>query len=392
MTVNDLPPEVLGEIFLLATVCVPLALGQKFHTGYIIRSSDGFCPLNLVHVCRYWRAVAFSMQSLWTSFCGDEFTPDSLAHWLSFSQSSALHFALSPMSRLGWMKGIDDSTLKASKAMIHQFSLYSDRWDSLYFNLGYFEVTEALADMLQASALQSPLQKLEITFWRDNTPQKIIENLISAIASFPSVRYFGWTFNCRQGTLPHAFPWHGLEDVYVDASIEVEEFIWCLMQCTSARIVTFRGRGWDNKRRVTGAINNIHSTLTKLESLNIDQHCDPSRFLQFFTLPSLVSLEIQGLERPSSVFQRFFVRSQCPLTRFTVDDTRFSLTDDEIVECLSIPYLRSTPEVSVTINYKPKTYLQSITDVRPRILDDFPGIATWHDRMGRRIGWRNKSG
>ncbi|KAJ7685575.1 hypothetical protein DFH06DRAFT_949733, partial [Mycena polygramma] len=54
--IRCLPPEIVGEIFLYF---VP-ALGGNHHVP-VARS-----PWRLGHICRYWRSVALSVQSLWS--------------------------------------------------------------------------------------------------------------------------------------------------------------------------------------------------------------------------------------------------------------------------------------------------------------------------------------
>lgn len=388
MIINDLPPEILGQIFVQATILQPI--GRNTHKGFLIRRSHKWAPLNFVHVCRYWREVALSMQTLWSSFSADEFKPDALTHWLSFARSSSLHLAYWLGERSEWGQPVEEKIVKDAKEMLHQFSLCADRWDSLYFRVQNFELTEALGTMLAATASRSPLRKFEIHMAHDDTPPKVIDTLTSAIASFPSLRYLSWTFNSIRSSLPRVFPWHVLEHVYVRGNIEVEEFMWCLMECTSARNVTFLGIGRDNKRTVTDAFTSVHCILPALESLTMNEYCDPYRILQHFTLPSLVYLEVQTVYGPSTALQDFLVRSQCPLQTFYLEVA--DMKKEDVIGCLLTPYLRSVPDVIVFLYVKSERYLADLVQRRPDILRNLPKLNAWRDRTGYNIGWKRSSG
>lgn len=390
MFINELPPEVLGEIFV--TAAMSTQLGRRIHKGYIVRKSHQWAPLNLVHVCRYWREIALSIQTLWSSFDTKNFRPEALTHWLSFARSSPLHLAYWPRDGVEWGKPVEEGVLKKSKDMLHHLSLCADRWHSLYFHADNFEITEALAEMLGIAASRSPLQRFEIHLTHDDAPPKVLDNLTSALSSFRSLRDLTWIFPSTNSTLPRLFAWHALETVYVHACVEVEDFIQCLMHCTSARKVTFLGISWGNKRRVTDAFKNAHCTLPTLESLTLNDSCDPRRFIQHFTLPSLLFLEIhtrQGREF-MSVFHEFLARSQCPLRTFKIDITWGRMLEDQVISCLSTPNLPSVPEVAVSLSSEPKTNLSYIVRMRPDLLRDLPKLEAWNDKAGYNIGWRRR--
>lgn len=385
MYINDLPPEVLGEIFTEALALIPL--GHSTHRGYIIRRSHRWEPLNFVHVCRYWREIALSMQTLWTSIDATKFKGEALIHWLSFARSSPLHLAYWPLGGLKWGKPVDDKTLRKSEELLRHFPLCADRWDSLYFRVQNFELTEAFAKMLKIAAPHSPLRIFEIEMKHDGTPPRIIETLTSAISSFPSLRHLSWTFNSIQITLPRVLQWNVLETVYVNACIEVEDFMWCLTQCTSARNVTLLGIGRESKRRVTNAFDNVQCILPRLNFLTINECCDPHRLLQHFTLPSLVYLEIQAIYGTSNVLQDFLVRSQSPLQTFKLEVD--NMKKEDVIGCLLTPSLQSVASMLVSLVFiGSEPYLADIVQRRPDILRTLPKLTAWRDRTGHNIGWK----
>ncbi|KAJ7058508.1 hypothetical protein C8F01DRAFT_1255659 [Mycena amicta] len=143
----SLPPEILSEIFLHLPVEFPAVCGRN-------------SPLVLGLVCTYWRNVALSTPTLWSSFTIDEDTyPQSvdnkyhddmlqwqlelLALWLERSGGAALSFEYS---------SITNATLTPSPSLLHELLRHAQRWK----HVAFFVSLDVL-DSMNATTPHTPL-------------------------------------------------------------------------------------------------------------------------------------------------------------------------------------------------------------------------------------------
>ncbi|KAF8968245.1 hypothetical protein BDZ97DRAFT_1916093 [Flammula alnicola] len=349
---NKLPFEVLGQIFELTVERVHFRLSDKLlrshlKVGY---SSGRIAPFNLLQVCRYWRAVAQSTSSLWTSLSGQRYWGSlpkvpAMKYCLEQSLSAPLHLHLSPRP--------DEPTFYPSHArqMFQLFATEVHRWRSLSIRFD----TDLAEDFIAMLGVRDPatelplLEELEISFVSETVPPPdTVQALISLLALLKPLRHVYWNRDRSLANIPlHNLPWKQLDTVYIDAPISVQDATSYISQSLSASNITILHLP---QRLQPYGLNlpNPTAFLPNLTSLTLQAEVDPFSIFADLVLPNLQLLEITFLyfrPRNYAPLDRFLAKSQCRLQN--IKFFMSSMLDEGVVNFLQIPHLRSIPSVQL---------------------------------------------
>ncbi|PPQ95592.1 hypothetical protein CVT26_008619 [Gymnopilus dilepis] len=383
MHINDLPVEILGEIFEAATLKGYLTPNKFVLLVFALR--PGFAPFNLIHVCRLWRDVAFSLLSLWTHLNGVQHEPlqpriPAMTYWLECSQDAALHFRLS-----AW----EDSRgtpfdAQHSRRMLRVFSKHVHRWRSLSIDVGD-DLLDDLSVVLQEAAVPPPLEGLEIEFEHEDIAAFKVDKLASLLHNLDSLTRVHWV-NPQGCTLPD-LPWRQLKMISIKTLFEPEEVLECLAQCVSATSVSIIG--WQDPAHALTLPELPHITLETLTSLTLNKSSDPLPMLSCFTLPSLEYLEVGVYKRDFDALERFVKRSKCPLKTLIVIDTTFQ--SDDIADFFAFEHLKAIPNVKLGPAHFEPEMLKLMKLLEASGARNLPPLVVWkewHSNWPFFVGWK----
>ncbi|TFK27303.1 hypothetical protein FA15DRAFT_666593 [Coprinopsis marcescibilis] len=127
---NQLPPEILGEIFLYylqATEGAPTPTGRTFGN---VSAYDGATtsPITLSHVCSYWRSLSLSTPTLWSTISVSLPTPHDipiLETWLSRSMDLPLELLVAQGLGMG----------SVIQQIVQMFIKEKHRWKRIHLQL-----------------------------------------------------------------------------------------------------------------------------------------------------------------------------------------------------------------------------------------------------------------
>ncbi|KAF5327125.1 hypothetical protein D9619_005048 [Psilocybe cf. subviscida] len=388
--VNDVPVEVLGYIFYLATVdnMYPYSrLGLGRYLSVIRRNPYRNCaPFVFLQVCGHWRAVAEATPILWTPLDATTQTLSpttlvALRHWLSLSQPAPLEFFLDKTNRFVDARKGDASAHVA--AMLRVLANEAHRWRSAALDMDP-HVAGVFVDMLLNEFHPGSfpnLKRLEIVAFPGNSASVPLEDLARAIGSVESLKELYLEMKYVPSLLSD-IPWGQLTTVYLGMPLSINEVTSLLTQATAAIEATF-GRisgaptsTWDAQRSTLPELKNL--TLTGSESLfNLFNRFDFPRLEQLtITSDSLTCHQpLEGLiEQPGLPFHRLVLRVS----------GRLSVSD--LTKYLGILKLRRVPHVE----FHSWNILDVISGVA-QLEDDIPALWSWrHLRRSQCVGWKSQ--
>ena len=345
--VRQLPPDVTSTIF---EFCLP-----DFEDRGICPNSreDLSIPLSLGAICSYWRDVAWSMPSLWSSLVVrvpnklDPHTVTGIAQeWLARSGHLPLSIRIMILSTSHW----HDNAVSALGDIINQ---YSARWSNLdlcipdyYYQ--HFHATNNHAPILKSIRFHFLDDMRNVNFQPLTCPR--LERAI--LSFFP-----------RPGGIELEYLTH----LTLYSITIIDSF---LILRTTPRLVFCEISGYclEGREPSTGAL-----VLPSLRSLRLLISSFAEYFLNNLTAPHLEEFELPAYYNPSmEVIASFLKRSACSLRSFTMIFSIFPPYFERFMSLLqSMPSLNSLSLLSITRTledftaeeYDPRNILQFVAKV-----------------------------
>ena len=392
--VNEVPAEILAQIFLAGMEWKRPGFTPGSRWSCNRGALDGCAPMIYLKVCRYWREVALSTSSLWTSLSTKEFPPKvaivpAMKDWLGRSSPTA------PLNLQ--LKFQDDFPPLYANLIFRLLTTMVGRWRSMSIELDLELAPEFAAFLEERTRDLSQLEELEIHLLPKGVPATVSQRILAQIPLLKSLRSFTWAANGRESR-DHAFrqlrALATLDDITLFSPSLFDECIAHLSQCVSAtkvRLYDDTCHYYPPQRKTISPI----TTLPRLTFLTLTRFWDAMDVLDYFTLPSLQYLKLSTVEEHAgchnlNILRNFLKRSKCPLRSLAIEGT---FSDSLLADYLAFPSIRSIPEVQFT------TYLCKVEKRLPRLLKTYPNAETifppilcWipNKYMGQtRFGWKN---
>ncbi|EDR07278.1 uncharacterized protein LACBIDRAFT_328126 [Laccaria bicolor S238N-H82] len=217
---NLLPVEIIGEIFRHYVFDVnpdPITGYSRITAHAGARTS----AITLCHVCSYWRTLAFSISSLWSSLCVI-WPKMGYVHlvrlWLEKSKSRPLSLDLAQYH------SSEEHDIVAMRQILDLCIATAPRWREISLSL-----THALQDMfcgLEEGSI-GMLESFDVRLFKWSQCRK--SQLLNAFYSSPLLRRTEWRLFER--ALPGNPPWKQLSAVTLNCQSDSEEFFTILSQC-----------------------------------------------------------------------------------------------------------------------------------------------------------------
>ncbi|KAF8887843.1 hypothetical protein CPB84DRAFT_1486932 [Gymnopilus junonius] len=388
MHVNDLPVELLSEIFAFATFEKRLAPNNLNTSHLLVFFHKKSAPFNLIHVCQHWRIVALLHPSLWAYLDGTQYkafqpSVSAVAFWLQCSRSVPLRFRIS--SRNDKTKSLFNP--HHARQMLLLFSRHLYRWTSLSLEAGNDLAIDFLAVLRESGCHLPPLEALEVELGCGDIKECISEELAASFCNMKTLRQIYWV-NAWGHALPR-LPWGQYNTVYNRSSFTPEEILECVAQCTSSKSISIQGL--EILERPIMLSNLPHTSLMHLTSLTLDQSSDPLPFLSCFTLPTLRHLEIRLYQREFRLLEEFLQRSKCPLQDLTVIDTTLSAVD--VANFFNLQGLQSIKNVKLVPTHREAEMVRFLKYFEGTCVR-LPPLMAWRESISEwplLIGWKENN-
>ena len=390
--VNEVPAEILAQIFLAGMEWKRPGFSPGSRVSCNRAALSGCAPMIYLKVCRYWREVALSTSSLWTSLSTKEFPPKvaivpAMKDWLGRSSPTA------PLNLQLKLQG-DFPPLYAN----HIFRLLTTmarRWRSMSIELDSGLALEFSVFLEERTKDLSQLEELEIHLLPKGVPVTVSQRILAQIPLLKSLRRFTWAANGRESR-DHAFrqlrALAVLDDITLYTPSLFDEYIAHLSQCVSATKVRLYDQTchyYPLQRKPIFPM----TMLPRLTFLTLSRYFDAMDVLDYFTLPSLEYLKIDTVSELAAghnltPLRNFLERSKCPLRLLAIEGI---LTNSILTDYLLSPSIRSIPEVHITCPHVAEMAIK-ILETYPNAETIFPDIICWLPNeflASPFIGWRN---
>ena len=327
--VRQLPPDVTSTIF---EFCLP---DFTDHQLSLFNRQDLSFPLSLGAICSYWREIAWSTPSLWSSlvvrFPG-KFKYDSYTSILAtgIAQEWLARSGQLPLSICIFAEPVYRQEVSALADIINP---YSSRWSDLdlYIPQNCYQYFHATTPILKSIRFRySGCDVMDLNF-QLTCPRLERANL--------------WSFPVN-GSNIH---WDNLTHLTLD-SISITDSFLILRKTPRLVFCKLSGFNSRNRKPSTGA----PPILTSLRSLQLASFAQTNvmkYFLDNLTAPYLEEFSLPGYDNPSmETITSFLRRSACSLRSFSMTFRTFLRYFESFMGLLqSMPSLNTLSIISITI-------------------------------------------
>ncbi|KAF6754935.1 hypothetical protein DFP72DRAFT_355161 [Ephemerocybe angulata] len=338
-------------------------------SGIIAHETNPFTPLDISHVCKDWRKIAFSAPELWSSIYVADGHLSSTVHllrlWLENSGSRPLDLVFRETPGARYRYG-DNSGSDATVEMLKVTAAHSRRWRSFKVRLrrGRLWMNKVMEEL---GGIETPLlETLAFSFHTisyHNGPQ-FHDAWIPLITGSPQLQELQmWSSIDRSKDVLLAVPFHRLTTItlYMVSFHRDSLFLNSLRRCEVLETLTISfDRNWGVLQPPSSSDAAI--SVPSLRHLNLlgplggNPMCN---LLQNLHLPSLISLwlhtrywDLQNGERylctdVYMALEDLFTRSQCHLHSFKIRDEEEVGFEGRLLSILNHPGLRDLRELRV---------------------------------------------
>jgi hypothetical protein len=336
---NLLPVEIIGEIFRQYVFDVnpdPITGYSRITAHAGARTS----AITLCHVCSYWRTLAFSISSLWSSLCVI-WPKMGYVHlvrlWLEKSRSRPLSLYLAQYH------SSEEHDIVAMRQILELCLATAPRWREISLNL-----THALQDIFHGLKEDSTefLESFDVGLSKWSQSRK--NQLLNAFYSSPFLQRVEWRLFER--ALPANPPWKQLSAVTLNCQSDPEEFFTVLSQCNRLEFL-------DVDVRLIGSASPTTDSTFSLPSLfdlrlGMMSTKDFESLFNHLVLPRLEIIDMRhGFEDSSPQgwisLRNLLSRSSCHLSAFTYGGCDFD--EAEFISTLTSVNLSSLIHLSLSI-------------------------------------------
>ncbi|PPQ73556.1 hypothetical protein CVT24_007440 [Panaeolus cyanescens] len=352
-TINNLPPEILGEIFLsyMFWDYDPDLLDPELEGMIsVFIPNPRAAPLLFCGVCKYWRDVAISTPALWSAFCvNDAFTLETIGLWLQRSQDHPLSFVVSI--------GRDLSRTEQLARLMEMLYNIMPRWKQVSIHLpSAAEMRDLLFHLIPE---EGQSQATQLAYLHLSTAHHQADHLdsesLSRLSSFPhaTLKRFRWDeYDSHIPDFRHLSKslWRNLKQIYF-STITTRVLLSFLKACENLRFVNvniLHTKANANVPTLTTPV--LARNLQALNIATIEGNLRDSIFPLLET-PKLKRLSFgQTSGRGHSVVLRDFLeRSGCTLEALCIICATAAFNEPEVEIMFNSPVFMAIPHLSLRL-------------------------------------------
>ncbi|PPR03495.1 hypothetical protein CVT24_012672 [Panaeolus cyanescens] len=355
VTINDLPPEILAEIFHTYMFCEDesdLLDPELQGMVSVFLPNPHSAPLLFCRVCSYWREVAISTPSLWSAIAIREpFTLETVALWLQRSHSHPLSLFIT------LFEDASPAILERLPSLLQMLYNQMPRWKKVSVHLPTEEyMQDFLFSLLPAEDVSPAVQLEYLRFSRDymNDPLDDYKSLVR-LSSFPHPMFrriaWGGEFNVPEFSRLPSTMWTNLHQMcfVTTTTILLHSFLEACPNIRHININVLQSVVYDGEAPHTPII--AHNLWT----LNIGTVLgNIMETLDFLLTPNLQRLSFQqdGYRGQSAGFHNFLERSGCKLNCLAMVCISQNFDQAETRRMLESPIITLIPNFSLRIYEK----------------------------------------
>ncbi|KAF8644252.1 hypothetical protein AX16_008607 [Volvariella volvacea WC 439] len=316
-----LPVELLCKIFALT-----IRAREEPDTFSYVKATS---PTKLVQICRYWRIVALSDPTLWSSIAACRVNQSTLHRvhlWLVRAGPTC------PLSLfLGFSRDTDST--QVLRGIMSLFIANRNRWNDIYFQISHVQALQMLAELPSGAARQLNAMHL---YLGPGLPFEVEHQAWTALGSSPNLRVLTLEGGEEdQLAFIPPLPWRQLTTITF-YGVDCQAMASILGFCQELEHLYILAPTIDDL-----PMNLAPILLPSLRKLCIRTSVNSAPVLSFLTAPRLRELIIShGRHNTTSYpvhLNQLLTRSQCPLRYFEFHD--FQLSGKKLIECIQSPIL-----------------------------------------------------
>ena len=346
--VGQLPPDVMSTIF---EFCLPDITDQFLSFS----SYKPFTPLSLGAICSYWRDIAWSTPSLWSSLVVRDPSEYNMHIITGLAQEWLARSGRLPLS-IRIISTFYNNTVTALANIINQ---YSARWSDLDL-----DIPDCYFQCFNATDNHAPILK-SIRFQRSTTSKKVNLRLTCPRLEKATLSYFP-----LDGT---NIQWDNLTHLALYTMSTIDSFL-ILRKTPRLVFCEISSSSFYSRRILEGEI--IIPVLTSLKSLCLSYGSSTEDFLNNLIAPHLEDFSLRRYYPPSPIIEpevvtSFLRRSVCSLRSLSMIFSIIPQYFEVFMNLLqSMPSLTTLSLLSITIfnktnpeEYQPRNILQLVAKV-----------------------------